>query len=168
MNLQLPSIYNPVPMRTILLVTVALFLTGCGRGPASSSSDGAKNPDAGRKAGASKPADASASGPEVTELGVPLYPGATKVPTSDLVMTDGSKTSAESLVTDDDVATVAEFYRTEGAKVGKIVDTPMNDSSETLKVVPIALNDGRRCQIQVIKGKDGKTQIHILTFNRKT
>ena len=156
-------------MRTIFLVTVALLLTGCGRGLATRS-DNAKNPDAGRKAGASKAADA-ASGPEITEaqLGLPFYPGAAKVEHSNAVLTgDGRKTYAQAWTTEDDVATVAEFYRTEAAKVGKVRGLPGNDGIGDLSIISIGLNDGRVCQVTLAKTKEGKTQIHILTTDRKT
>ena len=168
MNLQRANAHNPVSMRTIFLVTVALLLTGCGMGPSSTKSDNAKNPDAGRKAGASKAADGP-SGPEITEaqLGVPFYPGATKVEHSNVVLSgDGKKTYAQSWTTDDDVLTVAEFYRTEGAKVGEIGGLSNNGSAD-LSIVSIVLNDGRRCQVTVVKTKEGKTGIHILTTDPK-
>ena len=169
MNSQRTNTHNPVSMRTIFLVTVALLLTGCGPGPSSTKSDNAKNADAGRKAGASKATEASASGPEITEaeLGVPLYPGATKVEHSNRVLnSEGKKTYVQYLVSDDDVAKVAEFYRAEAAKVGKILDTPTTSADR--QVVQIALSDGRSCQVNATKSNDGKTQIHILTSDRKT
>lgn len=156
-------------MHTVFLVTVALLLMGCGRGPFSTRSDNAKNPDAGRKTGASKAADGP-SGPEITEaqLGVPFYPSATKVEHSNVVLSgEGKTTYSQSWTTDDDVLTVAEFYRTEGAKVGKIGGLPGSGSAE-LSIVSIGLSDGRSCQVTVVKTKEGKTGIHILTTDRKT
>jgi hypothetical protein len=163
-----PMNFQRANMRTIFLVTVALLLTGCGLGPSSTKSDNAKSAD-GRKAGASKAADA-ALGPEITEaqLGVPFYPGATKVEHSNVVLSgDGKKTYAQSWTTDDDVLTVAEFYRTEGAKVGKIGGLSENGSAD-LSIVSIGLNDGRVCQVTLAKTREGKTQIHILTTDPKT
>jgi hypothetical protein len=79
---------------------------------------------------------------------------------------EGKKTYAQSWTTDDDVLTVAEFYRTEGAKVGKIGGLSNNGSAD-LSVVSIGLNDGRSCQVTVVKTKEGKTGIHILTTDPK-
>lgn len=104
------------------------------------------------------------------KLGLPYYPGAVKVAYGSLAaVMDGKQTYSISMATEDEPSKVGEFYRSEAPKYGQL-DTKMDSfadlKSEKLQVIGIDLKDGRRSQIQAMKGADGYTIVTINTVEK--
>ena len=73
------------------------------------------------------------------------------------------------MATEDSPVKVADFYRAEGAKVGKIdskIEEMSSLKSEKFQLVGVDLNDGRRSQIQAIVSPDGYTVVTVHTIEK--
>ncbi len=150
-------------MKTLLLSFCIIFLVGCG----------SKSADSGQAAGTTGSTDGTAKVHGVTDIGgkgkvtaeqigLPFYPGAEEVSYSGIAMnTDMGQTYGVSFLTKDSPSQVQQFYKTEGAKVGKLKeDVP---TGPQLKIVGIDRTDGSTSAVQAMTGKDGLT---ILTMHR--
>lgn len=98
---------------------------------------------------------------------VPVYPGAREVPNTRLIMdSDVAESYNCTFQTNDDPDKVADFYKAEGAKVGKIVDLPLGQKPGTgLRVVAVEVSKNEKIQIQATKSaKEGTMfSVHYVT-----
>ena len=96
------------------------------------------------------------------KVDLPVYPGSTLVQGSELTnKTDESVSYGRKYTTPDSPAKVAEFYRKEGGKLGKLVNMP--NTSSKLKTVVINRPDGRKSQVMAMELTKGSTAISMFT-----
>lgn len=94
---------------------------------------------------------------------VPVYPGAKEVQYTRMIMdSDVSKSYNCSFTTSDDPDKIADFYKAEGAKVGKIIDMPLGQKPGTgLRVVAVQVSPKEKIQIQATKPNKGDTMFSV-------
>lgn len=97
---------------------------------------------------------------------LPVYPGSTPLENTEMTQKmDDAVSHAHSYVTTDTPAQVAEFYRIEGAKLGKLLDMPK--SNDQLKIVVIARTDGRKSQVMAMRSpRENTTSIGLTTMSK--
>ncbi|MBI1333040.1 MAG: hypothetical protein GC165_09185 [Armatimonadetes bacterium] len=181
-------------MKAWFLMPVALLVIGCSSSSGtssdthtigdamSSSSDSSGTKDAANME-ADKTREKSMTGPDAASTSgekkfeddvfkVPIYAGAKEMPYTRLMMdTDASKSYNCTFQSSDDPDKIADFYKTEAAKVGKVVDLSVGSKPGTgFRVVAADVTDNEKLQIQIMKNpKDGISAIsmHYIITKKK-
>ena len=168
-------------MKWIPALVALLMLTGCGAvvreiaksGSPRTSSSKSKEKLTGIAKIRQESEEAVANGAKTTteeQLGLPYYPDSVKVGFSSITLKSGSKTTYSlAMATEDSPQKVGDFYRTEGAKVGKVdekIEGMAALNSDKLQLIGIDLNDGRRSQIQATASPDGYTVVTVHTIEK--
>jgi hypothetical protein len=163
-------------VKVLRLLPALFILLGCSGG----SKDSAV-PDRGftapkqEKASGDKPKAESDAPKEVDKFGdevfkVPPYPGAEKVAYTSLEMnSDASHSYNRHYSSKDSVDKVAEYYMTEGAKIGKLADTAItNKPGAPMRVVLVEVGEKEKLQVQIMNlPKDNSTDISVHYITNK-
>ena len=150
-------------MNRSLVSLLIIILAGCGGRDEAASAAGAASAKASPDAVAAPVSPAQGA---VTDekIGLPVYPGATEVEHTRVMMhNDTGETFSVFYQTSDSPAQVADFYRSEGAKLG----TLQKDSlavGEQLRSVGVDRTDGSRSAIQATTEGKGTTVIALHRF----
>jgi len=155
-------------MKTLCLACLALFIIGCsGSKPPSDVNQTVGDVMTGQTQESSSDASAEKKEFEDDVFKVAIYPGAKEVPHTRMTMdSDVSKSYNCSFQTSDNPDKVADFYKAEGRKVGKLMDMPIGQKPGTgLRVVVMEIAKKEKIQIQATKSeKDGTTifSVHMV------
>jgi hypothetical protein len=151
-------------MNRSLVPLLIIILAGCGGRDEAASAAGAASAKASPDASVAAPVSAAQGAVTDEKIGLPVYPGATEVEHTRVMMhNDTGETFSVFYKTSDSPAQVADFYRVEGAKLG----TLQKDSlvvGEQLRSVGVDRTDGSRSAIQATTDGKGTTVIALHRF----